>query len=140
METTDKEKFAITLLEMINKKREEIKSLTSKIIELEEDPKNVVKIKQNVQSILNAVASYSNSKSNDLKIVTLSAELVFRMMKVCEDRNHIIDRSWWHGLVINELEDFCISANAWNPIEFDFSKKGLKLDIKNVNIGININK
>jgi hypothetical protein len=34
-------------------------------MELEDDPENVVKIKQNVQKILNAVASYSNSKSAD---------------------------------------------------------------------------
>jgi hypothetical protein len=60
METVDEETFTITLLKMINEKREEIKKLTSEIMELEHDPKNVVKIKQNVQSILNAVASYSN--------------------------------------------------------------------------------
>lgn len=135
MGTADKEKFAITLLEMISKKREEIKSLTSEIMELENDPKNVVKIKQNVQSILNAVASCSNSKSNDLKLVTLCAELVFLNMRMCEE-----NRDCWDVLVVHELEDFCINANAWNPIEFDFSKKGLKIDLKNINIGYNVNK
>jgi hypothetical protein len=56
--------------------REEIKRLTSEIMELEEDPKNIVKIKRNLQGILNAVVSCSNSNSNELELVKISAGMV----------------------------------------------------------------
>jgi len=142
METTEKEKFAIALLDMINKKREEVKKLTSDIIALENDPKNVVKIKQYIQSIINAVASCSNSDSNDLEIIKLDANIIFRLIRMSKDSydDQTIKPRSWHVLVTHRLEDFCIMANAWNPIKFDFSKKGLKIDLKNVNIGINITK
>jgi hypothetical protein len=82
METNDNVKFALAVLDIVNKKKEEIKVLTSQIIELEGDPKNIVKIKQNVQSILNAVAFCSNSNNNDLELVKLSAKTVFDEMRM----------------------------------------------------------
>ena len=128
MERVEREKLALALLDMINQKREEIKTLTSEIMELESDPKNVVRIKQNVQSILNAVASFS-SDSNDLEIVRLDAELVFKVIRLSSDEDdHTIDSPSWHGLVVHELEDFCVNANSWNPIKSDFGK-GSKITI-----------
>jgi hypothetical protein len=140
MADPQKEKFAIALLEMIDKKREEIKTLTSQIIEWENDPKNVVKIKQNIQSILNAVASISNKDNNDLEIVKLMADVILNDMRGCREDNYEINPRSWDALIPPNLEDFCIHANCWNPIRFDFNKKGLKIDFKNINFGININK
>jgi len=122
MEKAEQEKLALALFEMISKKREEIKMLTSEIMELENNPKNVVRIKQNVQRILNAVASFS-SDSNDLEIVKLSAELVFLKIQMSTDENdRHVDPQYWHGLIVHELEDFCVNANSWNPVKSDFAK------------------
>lgn len=144
MDTDNNVKFALALMELVNKKKEEIKTLTSEIIELENDPKNIVKIKQDVQSILNAVASCSNSNSNDLEIVEGRADLVFYVMRMLTESDGTISSSSWHGrLISHQLEDFCTRANAWNPIKFDFTKKGLKVvlpKIKNLNLGIITNK
>jgi hypothetical protein len=136
METNDNVKFALAVLDIVNKKKEEIKVLTSQIIELEGDPKNIVKIKQNVQSILNAVAFCSNSNNNDLELVKLSAKTVFDEMRMCSGRNDqlVMPRSWG-VLITHRLEEFCTYANAWNPIEFDFKKKSWKIEFKNLNIG-----
>jgi hypothetical protein len=135
MENADKEKFAVTLLKMINEKREEIKALTSEIMELENDPKNVVKIKQNIQCIVNAVASVSNSKSKYIEALQSSALAVLNLIRLSKNLGNPL-----RPIVVAGLENFCVLANSWNPIEYDFSKKGLKLDLKNVNIGVNINR
>ena len=63
MEITEKER------EMLEKEREEIKKLTMEIIEMLNDPKNRIKIKQKVIGIqfsVNRMASYSNPKQNEL--------------------------------------------------------------------------
>jgi hypothetical protein len=40
------------------------------------------------------------------------------------------------GLVItHQIEDFCNYANSWNPIKYDFTEKGSKIEFKNLNIG-----
>lgn len=140
MEKAEQEKLALALLDMINQKREEIKTLTSEIMELESDPKNVVRIKQNIQSILNAVASFS-SDSNDLRIVQVKAELVFQLIRLFTHDGHIIIPQSWHRSVVHELEGFCIYANSWNPIKSDFAK-GSKIIInfpKTLNIASIVN-
>jgi hypothetical protein len=127
MEGAQQERLAIALLRMVNEKREEIKTLTSEIMELESTVKNVVKIKQNIQKIINAVASFSSENSNDLVNVKLGADLVLTEIhfstNTAEDDgdDHIIN-SRWHGIV-HELDRFCISANSWNPIKSDFAKR-----------------
>lgn len=142
MATNDNAKFAMALLDIVNKKKEEIKKLTTEIIELESDSKNIVKIKQNVQSVLNAVAFCSNSKSNDLKQVKLSAEWVFDVIRMFPNKgDYSLTKPNSIGVLIShQLEDFCTYANSWNPIEFDFSKKGWKIEFRNLNIGIIQNK
>jgi hypothetical protein len=141
MEKVEQEKLALALLDMVNKKRDEIKTLTSEIMELESDPKNIVRIKQKVQSILNAVASFS-SDSNGLMIVKLNAELVFKAIRLSTDEDdQTVHPCSWHGFVVHELEDFCLSANSWNPIKSDFAK-GSKITInfpKTLNIASIVN-
>lgn len=126
---------------MINRQREEIRKLTSEIIELENDSKNAIKIKQNVQSVLNAVASFSGSDRNDLELLKIKADLIFTKIRLStEIANHTTKPKRWGIFITHPLEDFCICANSWNPIQFDFSKRGFKIDLKNVNFGVNINK
>lgn len=136
MEKAEQEKLALALFDRIDQKREDIKRLTSEIMELENDPKNVVRIKQDVQSVLNAVASFS-SDSDGLELVKSSAKLVFIaiQMETRED-DHTIDASRWYGLV-KELEDFCIEANSWNPIKFNFDKSSkITINFQNINFAI----
>jgi len=135
-------KFAVSLLEMVNKKKEEIGKLTNEIIEWEDDPKNIKKIKQSVLSILNAVTFCTDSKSYDLHLVTLSADMVFDVLRPFsnpDDPDEVEPDSF--GLVItHQIEDFCNYANSWNPIKYDFTEKGWKIEFKNLNIGIIQNK
>lgn len=135
MPEAEKEKFMLALLELVNKKRDEIKTLTCEIMELENDPKNIVKIKQNIQCIVNDVASLSQPKSGYLEVIQSNASSIFGIIRLTIDKNNIL-----RPFVISHIEEFCILANSWNPIEFDFSKKGVRIDLKNVNIGLNLNK
>jgi hypothetical protein len=121
MEKVEQEKLALALLDMINHKREEIKNLTSEIMELESDPKNVKRIKQNLQRIINAVASFS-SDSDDLRLIQAKAEFIFlRIHSFTHDGDIIIPKTW-HEMIVHELDGFCIYANSWSPIKSDFAK------------------
>lgn len=132
MEITEKERLALALLDLINKKREEIKTLTFEIIELEVDINNVVKIKQNIQHILNAVASSPDPRSH---IIKLLAEDIFGNIRDSTGENNVIYSNYWFPMIVTKLENLCIEANSWNPIEFNFNKKG-----SNINITVNFPK
>jgi hypothetical protein len=41
-------------------------------------------------------------------------------LSIRED-DHTILPQRWHGLIVDELEDFCVEANSWNPIKSDFA-------------------
>ncbi len=141
MKTDNTEDFALAVLELVTKKKEEINALTSEIIALEDNPRNIVKIRQNVQKILNAVACCSDSDSNDLELVKLSADMVFRVLRMCaSDENHTtVKPEAWGVIIIHELEDFCTFANSWNPVKYDFNKKGWKIEFKNLNLAAVVN-
>jgi hypothetical protein len=61
---------------------------------------------------------------------------------LCTDEDdYTIRPSSWHELVVDELEDFCISANSWNPVKSDFAK-GSRITInfpKTLNIASIVN-
>jgi hypothetical protein len=141
MEKAEEEKLALALINMIDQKREKIKRLTCEIIELENDPKNVVKIKQDVQSVLNAVASFS-SDSEFLAIIALDTKMISTEIQMETSKDtQTINAAGWHALVVPELENFCIYANSWNPIKSDFGK-GAKIIInfpKTLNIASIVN-
>lgn len=142
MEITEKERFALALLEMISKKREEIKTLTSDITELENDlsPNNIMKIKQDIQGIVNAIASFT-SGSDGLFLHSSEFEanrLLTKLNEYQDDKNKVNSIFKKDKHLRFSLDQFCTMVNTWNPMEFDFSKKGLKIDLKNVNIGVNI--
>lgn len=77
MELTEKDR------EMLEKERDEIKRLAMEILELENDPKNSVKLKQNVigiQSSISRIASYSNPEQYKLDICTKIAKAVLSLL------------------------------------------------------------
>jgi hypothetical protein len=69
--------------EMLEKERDEIKRLTKEIIELQYDPNNSTKLKQNVigiQASLGRMASYANPKNYDLDRIVTIAENVLTLV------------------------------------------------------------
>lgn len=147
VEKAEQEKLALALLDMINQKREEIKTLASEIMALKGDPKNVGRIRRNVLNILEAVAFFSSARAsnvlgdirlsafsmdssvcNDLGSLRLRAELALDAIQERADADdYTVDpSSWWHEVVGDLLERFCVSANSWNPIT---SAKGSKITI-----------
>jgi hypothetical protein len=77
MEITEKER------EMLEKERDQIKKLTTEILELENDPKNNTKLKQNViaiQSSISRMASYSNPEQYKLDGCAKIAENVLALL------------------------------------------------------------
>ena len=77
MELTEKER------EMLEKERDEIRKLTKEIVELENDPKNSVRLKQNVlgiQSSISRMASYSNPEQYKLDACAKIASAVLSLL------------------------------------------------------------
>ncbi len=131
MDTNEKE-IALVVLAMVNKKREEIKTLTSEIIELKNNSNNIDRIKQNINNIVNAAASVSSPKNDYLENLQSNALATFKLFRAFQNP--------LSPIAVAGLENFCIIANSWNPINYDFTKKGLKIVFKNINIsGINVN-
>jgi hypothetical protein len=120
MEKAEKEKLALALLNMINQKREEIKNLASEIIELESNPQNVVRIKQNILRVINAVNSFSPEDFVSYS-VKVKADLIFGLFQL-DDNNESALPHDWHDDIVPNLEEFCLRANSWNPLEIDLSK------------------
>lgn len=132
MSASENERLALAVLEMVKEKKAEIKILTCELMALADNPENSVKIKQNIQAIVNAVSSVSNSSSTG---ISSNAKAVLTLMRLSEDHeNH------FQSTVRRGIEDFCVVANSWNPIDYDFSKKGIKINLKNLSFGVNINK
>jgi hypothetical protein len=77
MEITEKER------EMLERERDEIKKLSLEILELENDPENSTRIKQNVIGIqfsINRMSSYSCSKNYELNTFASFADILLYML------------------------------------------------------------
>jgi hypothetical protein len=144
MEITEKERL------MLVKKQEEICGLTLRILDMACDPKNLLEIKKNITiilSLLNTIASYSDVKKKNLDVFTTWANLIFyRFYLVSKCDADLKDPHGWRKSIVSGnrgLEEFC---NAVNSINFDFTKRGLKITLpkitlpKSLNIGIITNK
>jgi hypothetical protein len=107
-------------------KKEEIKHLTEELLDLGTNPeKNELEIKKKVTGILSlisTIASYSKSKNYDLDGITTMADMTYRMLGTKS-----------HSIAKLMLESFC---NTVNSIRFDFTKKGLKINIPKIDISI----
>jgi hypothetical protein len=138
----DKEEFVLALIDKVNEEKNKINTLTSEIFELENDlnPKNITKIKQNVSKIINAMSSFSSSYARLGYCEFIARMILTDIGERINDKNSIVSPTYWNEHIIFWLEKLCIAANTWNPIKFDFSKKGLKIEFKNLNFSIfNIN-
>lgn len=128
MEITEKERL------MLVEKKEEIRELTERIIELSSSFRNAEEIKQcitGILSLLSTIASYSDSKNYDLNKITELANLVCEHLKRPSDLTPF-DKTIWH-LREASLARFC---NIVNSISFDFTKKGIKINVPKIDITI----
>lgn len=91
-------------------------------------------IKENlttILSLLNTIASYSDSKNYDLNQFTVSVNALFDLMS--RERQM---KMWL--ISPRAIEKVCNFANS---VRFDFTKKGFKLVLpKNLNLGFITNK
>jgi hypothetical protein len=120
MELTEKER--LTFVE----KKEDMRKLTTEILDLMNKPKKQLELKKKITSVLSlmsTIASYSDSKNYNLQVFTDVANMVFACMNY-EELNPIFEYN---------LEEFCNYANS---ITFDFTKKGFKINIPKIDISI----
>lgn len=128
MEITEKERLLLV------EKKETICGLTLRILAMEDDPNNSVKVKKDITtilSLLSTIASYSNVKEKNLDGFTSWADLIFFRFNLFSQGS-----DEWRGFIVcgeKGLEEFC---NAVNSIRFDFTnKKGIKIVLpKNLNL------
>ena len=122
MELTEKERL------MLVQKKEEILKLTKEILDIikQRDPEQAVEVKKrmtNILSLISTIGSYAKSKYDSRHLWT-STNLIFLQM---DDRgNH------W-GLTSPWIEVFC---NTVNLIEFDFTKRDIKIKIPKIDLSI----
>lgn len=122
MGLTEKERLLL-----VNKKAE-IRKLTEEIIDLTVDlEKNEIELKKKVTGILSlisTIACYTNSKSLDMTPFIQFATLIFHSIE---------EEPLLRKTITTELEFFC---NVANSMKFDFTKKGLKVNIQKIDFSI----
>jgi len=122
MELTEKERL------MLVGKKEEIRKLTTEILNMMDDPKKQSEIKKKMTSILSllsTIASYSESKNYNLDAFTQMANVIFTFgLEKYEELR---------PLTVFEIETFC---NYVNSVQFDFTKRGLKIRIPKIDVSI----
>ena len=111
---------------MLTEKKDEIRKLTEEIIDLEIDTKkNASEIKKKVTGILSLIsiiASYSKSKNYDLEAINDMGKLMFLQLN-----------RRYPPLATLFLELFCNTVNA---IQFDFTKRDVKINIPKIDVSI----
>jgi hypothetical protein len=140
----DEKEFVLTLIDKVNEKRKEINTLTSRILALESDlnPKNVLEIKQNINSIINAIASFTSPSGRSfLNNFRLKANnLLTQLNEYQNDEKSSISFFKKDEHIIFLLDHFCSSANTWNPLGFEFTNKRIRIEFKNLNFSLfNVN-
>lgn len=121
MELTEKERLLLV------EKKGDIRGLTEDIIELTSDiKKNKIELKKKVEGILSlisTIACYTNPKL-DMRDFAMAAQYLFHIinMEPCLTKT-----------VTTYLELFC---NIANSMTFDFTKKGLKVNIQKIDLSI----
>jgi hypothetical protein len=123
MELTEKERL------MLVENKKEIQKLTSEILGIMDDPEQATKIKRkitNILSILSTIGSYARPK-DDLGIFSTMAESIFADLTDSPTPEFL-----WH-FVVKRIGKFCIYTNS---IQFDFTRKDLKIIIPKIDISI----
>lgn len=122
MELTEKERL------MLVGKKEEIRKLTTEILDIMDDPKKQSGVKKKITSILSllsTIASYSDSKNYNLDAFTQMANVIFTFGL---ERHEEL-----RPLTVFEIETFC---NYVNSIQFEFTRKDFKIRIPKIDISI----
>jgi len=123
MELSDKERL------MLVEKKDEILKLTLEILDIlsTEDPKQATVVKKKMTTILSlisTIASYADSKNYNLQPLWNVTNLIFAQMDLLRD----------HWTAISPyIEIFC---NTVNHIQFNFSKRDLKIRIPKINLSL----
>lgn len=116
MELTEQERL------MLVGKKDEIRKLTEKILELAPNPEQnkleLNKMVTGILSLLSTIASYSKCKNDDLQRITYIANVLTQWGQLDMDFLH---------------EYFC---NEVNSIRFDFTGKDLKIIIPKIDISL----
>ena len=123
MELTEKERL------MLVEKKEEIRKLTTEILDMASKPENALEIKKKFTSILshlNTIASYSDSKNYNLDAYTNSINLLFAMM------NYEKYSKIWISSPLT-IEEACNYANA---MRFNFTKRDVKIHLPKIDFSI----
>jgi len=118
MEISEKERL------MLVKKKEEILELTKNTMDLLRDPAEALQVKKNITSILSKVgiiASYAEPRDKKaLELLELKAKQIFHLMD-------LLGNKW--TVAKPYIEEFCNEANS---IQFNFKKKGRKIEIRDI--------
>ena len=121
MELTEKERL------MLVEKKEEILKLTEEILGIMKAPEQALEVKKKMTSILSLVstiASYAESKNYNLDPLWQVTNLIFLQMNTRGD--HWTTISPW-------IEIFC---NTVNHIQFNFTKRDIKIKIPKIDLSI----
>jgi len=120
MELTEKERL------MLVEKKEEILKLTKEILGIMKDSEQAVEVKKRMTSILSLIStigSYAKSK-HDPRHLWASTNMIFLQMNALEKQWTTIS-SW--------IEIWC---NTVNLIEFNFTKRDIKIKIPKIDFSI----
>ena len=125
MELTEKERLLLV------EKKKQIQKLTAEILEIMEDQKQAKRIKKkitNILSILSVIGSYVKSKDYNLRLFSLMAEEIFE-----ELNNQLLKEDLFVHFTVKKIEEFCIYVNS---IQFDFTRKDLKIIFPKIDLSI----
>ena len=123
MELTEKERL------MLVKKKEEIRKLTTEILDLASKPENALEIKKKFTSILsylNTIASYSDSKNYNLGEVTEAVNELFDFINF-----ETCAKEW-----ILSPKAIEYSCNYLNSARFNFTKKDVTIRLPKIDFSI----
>lgn len=124
MELSEKERL------MIVGKMEEISKLTTEILDIENNPEEMMEIKKKmttVLSLLRTINSYSRSKNMNLlySFMFWTNTLFFEMIRLKESNAWFAAIPW--------IEFFC---NFVNSIQFDLTKRDIKIKFPKIEFPI----
>ena len=120
MELTEKERLILV------QKKEDILKLTKEILDIMKDPEQALEVKKKMTSILSlisTVGSYAKSKYDTRNLWT-STNMIFAQMNVLGDQ--------WTAMS-PFIEMFC---NTVNLIEFNFTKRDIRIRIPKIDLSI----
>jgi hypothetical protein len=124
MELTERERL------MLLGKKEEIQNLTAELLEIMNKAGQVTNVKTKITdilSILSTIGSYAKSRDFDLSLFTIMADSIFQLLPSAQLDTKIREYP------IKRIERFCIYANS---IQFDLTKKDLRIIIPKIDLSI----